>query len=150
MFGSVFSAFSGAGSAAAAGQAQQNAANYNAAVANNNAIAAQQAAAANAQQQARINSARQAKLESGLLASGVTMEGTPLLLVTEEAAQNELERQKILHQGQVQAANYQNQATLDQYNGSVAAAAGQNKSSSMITSGIFGGIGDVGKSLFRN
>ncbi len=148
--GSIFNAFSGGQAASNAGEAQANAMNYNAAVANNNAIAAQQAAAANAAQQQRINASKQAKLEAGILHSGVLMEGTPLMLVEEEASQNELETQKILHEGDTRANNYRNQSNLDSYNASVARDAGDARSSGIITGGLFSGIGQIGSSLLKN
>jgi hypothetical protein len=148
--GQVFTAFSSGGAASNAGDSQAAANNYNAAVARNNAIAAEQAAAANASQQERINMARQGKLQAGLLKSGVLMEGTPLMLVEDEAAQGELEKQKILHQGKTQAANYRSQATMDDYQGQVARSAGSSKSSGIINSGIFSGISTIGSSLLKN
>ena len=148
--GTIFSAFSGAGAASDAGAAQAAAYNYNAAVARNNAIAAQQAAEANAKQQQRLNDARLGKLTAGILHQGVLLEGTPLLMIQDEAAQNELEKQKILYRGQIQANQYNNQATLDSYNAQVAQSAGESRSNSIMTNGIFSGLGSVGSALFRN
>lgn len=148
--GQVFSAFSGAGSASNAGYAQQQAAQYNAAVARNNAIAAQRAAEANAKQQETINRAHTSQLQANLIKSGVLMEGTPLMLISQDAAQGELSKEKILHQGQVQAMNYMNEANMQSYQGDVAAQAGENRASGLMTSGIFSGFSTVGSSLLRN
>ncbi len=148
--GGLMSSSASAGAASSAGESQAAAMNYNAAIARNNAIAAQQAAAANAKQQDRINLAREGKLEAGILHNGVLMEGTPLMLMEDQAAQGELDKQKIIYNGQVQANNYNNQAQLDEFNATQARSAGSNKSSGIMQSGMFDLAGTVGKSLFKN
>jgi len=97
----------------ASAQAQANASYYNAAVAQQNANAAMQAAQANKLQQDRENRARLETVRSKYLGSGIELEGTPLMVLWEETSQMALESDKILHQGKVQSANYQNQANME-------------------------------------
>lgn len=85
-----------------------------------------------------------------MLSSGFTMEGTPLMLVEQNAGQLELDRQKILWEGKVKAQNYQNQATLEDYNAQVALDAGEARASSAMTTGLIGAGTTIGKSLLTN
>ncbi len=146
----LFTSSQQASAASQAGQAQANASYYNAAVQRNNAIAAQQAAAFNAKQQRKINLAREAKLEAGLLHSGVLLEGTPLLLLEDAAKEGGLEEAKIIHTGEVQASGAQAQAGLDTFSARSAQAAGETRASGLLTSGIFGAVGTAGSALLRN
>lgn len=146
--GSVMGAVMQSGQQQAAAQAQANAAYYNAAVQQQNANAAMQAAYADKQQQDRKNRAQLESVRSKYLASGIELEGTPLLVLEEEATQMALESDKILHRGQVQQANYLNQANADRYQGDVALSAGSAQSSGTLLGGIFGGISQVGRSIY--
>ncbi len=137
-----------AGQQEAAAQAQANAAYYNASVAQQNANAAQQAAYANKLDQDRKNRAQLEQVRSKYLASGVQLEGTPLMVLSEDATQMALESDRILHQGQVQAANYLNQANISKYQGDTALAAGQSQSSGTLMGGILGGVSTVGRALY--
>ena len=128
-FGS-FQAQNNAGDAAA--QAYQ----YNAAVARNNAAAAMQAAEADAKQQERENQRRMGTLRTGLIHSGVEMSGTPLLILDEEALQGGLEKEKKLHKGRVQQANYLNEASMADWQGSQAQAAESKGAGSSLLSGF--------------
>mgnify|MGYP003635288790 CR=1 FL=1 len=96
-------------------QAQQQ--EFNARVAQNNAILAQQAAEADADtidRQRRVALARQA---TSFAASGVTInEGSTLEVFGDTAAEFELDRLNRLHQGQVQSNAQRIQATLDRNN----------------------------------
>ncbi len=144
--GGIASAMNQSSSIQSAGQAQANAYMYNAQVAQNNALQARQVAAANAKQQHRANSARHGQLIVEMLGSGVDISGggTSTLVLSEDIAQGMLEEKKILHDGEVKAINYQNQATLQQYYADSALVAADNQSSGVMTSGILGGV----KSLF--
>lgn len=145
---SVVGAISQSGAQAAAGQAQANAAYYNAQVAQNNAIAAQQAAYADKLQQDRKNRAQIESVRSKYLNSGVELEGTPGMVLLEETTQAALESDKILHRGQVQAANYTNEANMARYQGDVALSASQTQSSGTLLGGIFSGVSGVGRSIY--
>ena len=147
---SIGGAFVQAGQQQAAAQAQANAAYYNAAVAQNNANAAMQAAYANKLEQDRKNRAQLATVQSKYLGSGVELEGTPGSVLLEEAAQGALESDKLLYQGKVQYANYMNQAQLDTYQGDVAQSAGSSQASGTILGGLIGGASTVGKALYTN
>lgn len=143
-FGAMTSIYGGiqqAGAASAAGDAQAAAYNYNAQIAENNAIAAKQAALADSKQQHRVNAARHGKMVTQIIKQGVELNtGTPLLILSEDAAQGELEKQKILHKGELQAQNYRNEATLQRFYAEQAQAAAENQSSAAMSSGILGGM----------
>lgn len=132
--------FAQASAARAEAQAQAQAYEYNAQVAENSALSARQAAAADAQQQRRVNAARHGKLIAQIAGQGVRIdEGTPLLIMDEDIAQGELERRKILHKGELEAYNHRNQAALQRYYAAQAHAAGENRARGAITSGLLSG-----------
>lgn len=137
-----------AGQQAAAGQAQANAAYYNAAVAQQNANAAMQAAYADKQQQDRENRSKLEQVRSKYLSSGIELEGTPLLVLQEENSQMALESDKILHRGKVQYANYMNEANMARYQGDVASSMAQSQASGTLLGGIFSGVSGVGRQLY--
>lgn len=143
-FGAVTSMAGGmqqANAASAEGEAQAAAYNYNAQIAENNAIAARQAALADSKQQHRVNAARHGKMVTQIIKQGVALgTGTPLLILSEDAAQGELEKQKILQKGELQAQNYRNEATLQRFYGEQAQAAAENKANAAMTGGILGGM----------
>lgn len=136
------------GQQAAAGQAQANAAYYNAAVAQNNANAAMQAAYADKQQQDRKNRSALETVRSKYLGSGVELEGTPLLVLMEQTTQGALDSEKILHRGRVQEANYLNSANLARYQGDTALAASESQSQGTLLGGIFSGISGAGRAFY--
>lgn len=136
-----------AGQQQAAAQAQANAAYYNAAVAQNNATAAMQAAQADKLQQDRKNRSELASVQSKYLASGVTLEGTPLSVMDEQVVQGALESDKILHKGKVQAMNYTNEANMAQYQGDAALSLGSSQASGTIAGGLFSGVSGLGRAF---
>lgn len=144
----VVGAVASSGQQQAAAQAQANASYYNAAVAQQNANAAMQAAYANKQQQDRKNRSQLESVRSKYLGSGIELEGTPLMVLWEETSQMALESDKILHQGKVQQAQYLNQANMDRYQGDVALSAGSQQANSTLLGGIFSGISGVGRQLY--
>lgn len=146
--GSVVGSVMQSGQQAAAAQAQANAAYYNAAVAQNNANAAMQAAYADKQQQDRKNRSRIEMVRSKYLASGVELEGTPGDVLLEETTQAALESDKILHRGKVQYSNYMNEANMYNYQGQVAESAGRSQSSGTLLGGIFSGVSGVGRAIY--
>jgi hypothetical protein len=148
--GTVVGAFSQAGAQSAAGQAQANAAYYNAAVAQNNANAAMQAAYAEKQTQDRKDRMAVENVRSKYLSSGIELEGTPLLVLSEEVSQRALESEKIIYRGKVQATQYQNEAGMYQYQGDTALAMSSAKSDSTILGGIFSGVSGVGRAIYSN
>lgn len=137
-----------AGQQQAAAEAQANAASYNAAVAQQNANAAMQAAYADKQQQDRENRSRLEQVRSKYLASGIELEGTPLMVLQEENSQMALESERILERGRSQAANYLNQANMYNYQGATALAAADSQSSGTILGGALGAASGLGRSLY--
>ena len=97
------------------GASANAAAQYNAQVANNNAIAARQTAAED-----RKRFDRQTKLRMGTLRAG----GASLDLLEDSAMQEELEALSILHGGEIQAQGFENTATLERAKGAAAKSAG--------------------------
>lgn len=94
----------------AAGKAQQAQANYNAAVAERDAVAQRQAAAAQ-EQIIRARAARMLSKQRALYAkAGVTMEGTPLAVLADQAQQAELDALTARYEGEIGAQRSQSQA----------------------------------------
>ena len=131
------------------GEAQRQAYEYNAAVSRNNAVAAQNAAAADKTQQDRLNQARLGSLRAGILKQGVALEGTPLLLIGEEAEQGALESAKITHRGEVAATNYRNQSQQDVYAGYQAQKAADTRAGNTLLTGNLQAAGTLSSQLLR-
>lgn len=86
---------------------------YNASVAEQNSVAVQQQA-----ESASLIQQEQAKKTIGTAtanygASGVTLDGSPMDVLANSASVAERDRQNIIYKGQLQAAGYQDQASLD-------------------------------------
>lgn len=146
--GSVVGAVVQSGQQQAAAQAQANANYYNAAVAQQNANAAMQAAYADKQQQDRKNRSQLESIRSKYLKSGIELEGTPLLVMQEENSQMALESDKILQKGRVQWANYMNEANMQTYQGDVATSMGNSQASGTLLGGVFSAVSGVGRAVF--
>ena len=96
---------------------QSQAAEFNARVAENNAILARQAAEADADTIDRQRRIALSKQSTGFAASGVVIdEGSTLEVLGDTAAEFELDRLNRLHQGQVQTNAQRIQSTLDRNN----------------------------------
>lgn len=95
------------------GQQAKDAANYNAQVANNNAIASRQQAEANAAAQQRRARQQIGAARAGYGASGITMEGSAMDILESSAAMAELDRQNILYGGEIKSQGYQSTAGLE-------------------------------------
>lgn len=108
----------------ASASAAKNASNFNAQVASNNAIAARQTAAANAARESRLSRKRLGALRANIGASGITLAGTPLDLLEDSAAEEELNRLSIIQGGETQARGFENTASLDRAAASNAQTAG--------------------------
>ncbi len=118
-------------SAAAAMQqakAQSDAANFNAQVANNNAIATRAAAAENAKREGRAGDKRM-----GAIRARGGMDKMDLLV--DSAMEEELEIQTILHAGELQATGFANTALLDTASARNARASGNITAASALLSG---------------
>lgn len=146
--GAIGGGFMQAGNQQAAGNAQAQASYFNAAVAQQNAIAARQAAAVEAAQLARKNRAALETVRSRYLMSGIDLEGTPMMVLDENLRNMALDVDLTRHKGEVQATNYTNQAMMDTFQGQTAAAAASAQAEGSILGGMFSGISTVGKSIF--
>lgn len=131
------------------GQQAKQASEYNAAVANNNAIAARQQAEANAAAQQRKARLQIGSMRAGYGASGVGLEGSPMDVLEQSAAMAELDRQNILYGGQLKSQGYQATAGLELMRGENAVTGSYlNAGSSLLTglgkAGSFSGLADSG------
>lgn len=121
--------------AAQQGKAARQAAEFNAAVQRNQAIAAQQKADFDAKRK-REETERLLSLQNArFLKGGVRLAGTPLLVLTDQAAQGEMDAQAIIYGGKIQAAGYRDQATLSIMGGISAEAAGRIKATGTLLTG---------------
>lgn len=115
-----------------AGKAQQAAANYNAMIDEQNAKMARDQAAFEADRQASKLRRVVASQRVGYLASGVTISGSAMDLLTDTVIQGEMDRLAIIYGGEAEAVSSLNQATANRMSGKAAAKAG--------TIGAFGSL----------
>ena len=135
--GGVVSAISSMRQAAA----QKDAAEFNAAVNRNNAIAARQQAEADAKEQERDKRLRAGANRASLGGSGVSIEGSPLDVLGDIAAEEELDRLKIVHNGELRATGFENNAQLDTMRAKSQSGIGGAASSILGVAGSLGGGG---------
>lgn len=118
------------------GQAQSNAARFNAQVNEQNAQIARQRAAAQAAQADRETYMRLGAIHAAAGASGgQASEGSVLDVIGDVAAQSELHKQNILYEGELAARGYTNTATLDTYGSEVAQTGSYLKAGSELLGG---------------
>ena len=103
----------GAVSAISQAQQQKSAAKYNEKVANQQAVATQQAAAANADKTRRAAQKQIGSMEATYAASGVSLEGSPLEVLEQSSRNAKLDELNILWSGQTSARGYQDTANLE-------------------------------------
>jgi hypothetical protein len=147
---SVFSAGVAAYSAYSQGQAQANMAEYNALIARQNADLALQKEELQ-KIQTRITEKKQREQTQRLLATqrslygkaGVTFEGTPLLVMSETAAEGEIDALAIRYAGSIEEANiiaeqsaYRQDARLARMRGSAAKLAGNIGAGTALLTGL--------------
>ena len=124
-----------AGSAIYQGQQAKKEAEYNASVQEQNAVAAQQKASYDE----TMHRERVRKLLSSQKAlygrSGVSLIGSPELLLEETAAQGELDALAIRYGGDVEASRYRSEATLSKMRGRAASTSGYASAGSTLLSG---------------
>ena len=112
--------------AKASAQSQANAATYNAAMADQNADTAMQAASANEEAQRRKSAGEMGRLRAGMAENGIGLDSGTATDLTEQSAMNsELDALNIRYQGKQQARDYKAQAALGQQSASAALAAGK-------------------------
>lgn len=116
-------------------QAARAAAEYNARVAEMNAVLAEQQAAAEEDRQRRLSYKQLSAMRAGYGAAGVSIEGSPLDVLEESAANAELDALTIRHAGQVRATAYRQEAALERYRGKAATRAGYISAASTLLTG---------------
>lgn len=109
----LISAAIGALGAIQEARASSAASEFNAKIADNNAIIAEQNAAADEGGQRRSASRQAASSRAAIAAAGVTLEGSPLEVLEDQALEAELDALNIRYGGRLQAGNYRSQAQLD-------------------------------------
>lgn len=101
-----------------AGEDEASADQYNAYIANNNALIARQQGAYNAARQQGVSQRSIAKTTTAYAASGVaTNTGSAAAVIGASAANAELDRQNIVHGADIRATAYTNQANMEIYQG---------------------------------
>ncbi|TQV80770.1 hypothetical protein [Denitrobaculum tricleocarpae] len=109
----LISAAVGALGAIQEARASSAASEFNAKIADNNAIIAEQNAAADETRQRRAAGRQAAASRAAIGAAGVTLEGSPMEVLEDQALEAELDALNIRYGGRLQASNYRSQAQLD-------------------------------------
>lgn len=117
------------------GQQAEASAKFNADMQNRNALIARQQAGAEEEKQRRLTYMRQGAANAAYGASGVAMEGSPLDILEQSAAQEELDALNIRYRGEIGAQSAEGQAELSRMRGSAAAQAGMMGAGSAILMG---------------
>lgn len=118
------------------GQAAKAAADYNAQVANNNAIVAEQQSQSQAMVQGRRAMMQNGGLLANMAANGIEVgEGSPIDILSQSAANAEMDRQNIVYNGRVKAQSLRNQAQLDTFQGETAQSNGFMSAAGTLLSG---------------
>ena len=134
-----------------AGQAEQDAANYNAKVLERQAQAREQKGLYDSRRQAEYASRQESSLRAGLGGAGAVMtEGSPLMIQSEQAEQNELDNLLIGYDSAIDAQTYRSQAEQQKYSGKIASRAGKTQAFTTLLTG-FGSMGAGGdfNNLFK-
>jgi len=125
-------------------EAQAAAHEANARISQINAQAALDAGQESKERRERLARAKLGSSATKFLKSGVVLEGSPLAVLGEEAAQEALAAADELHEGRVKATQFQNQATLSRYNAQLARfrgesleSAAQAKAGASLLGGLF-------------
>lgn len=117
------------------GKQAQAAAKFNADMMNRNAAIARQQAAAEEEKQRRLGYMRQGAARAAYGASGVAIEGSPLDILEQSAAQEELDALNIRYRGAIGAQSAEGQAALSGMRGEAAMQAGYMGAGSAILMG---------------
>jgi hypothetical protein len=110
---SAIGAISQGNSQAASQQAAANAASYNATVDRQNAVQAQQIAAANEDAQRRKNAAMLGQTRGALIQAGIGTDGSAADVLAQNSANAELDALNIRYEGAMNARAYNNSAMLN-------------------------------------
>jgi alkanesulfonate monooxygenase SsuD/methylene tetrahydromethanopterin reductase-like flavin-dependent oxidoreductase (luciferase family) len=125
--------------------AERRAANFNAAAAERDAAVARQNAAADAQAQSREARRRIGAARAAYGAAGVALEGSPLDVLEQSAAEAEMDKLNILYKGELQAMGYDDSAALSRSRAKDATTAGLFRAGSTVLTGAAKGA--FGQSL---
>jgi len=117
------------------GESQKEWSEYNAAVAERDALAAQQSAEYDAEQKRKETEKLLGRQRALYGKAGVTLEGSPLLLMEETASEGELDALMIEREGKIRAGSYQSEAALSRMKGSSAQKAGYYGAGSTLLTG---------------
>lgn len=109
-----------AASTLSAGRATSNFENYNRQIAVRNATIAKQNAQISAEQDARASKIRRDMNFTRRLSSGMTLEGSPLILATEEFVEDRYNQRLILREGEIKALGFEAEATSATLRGAAA------------------------------
>ena len=125
------------------GKSEEALGKYNAKVAERQAQAAEMQASAEAKRQQRATRAEQARQRVLLAKSGITSEGTPLMLLEQSAMNAEMDRQTILREGNIQSDQFTSQAAADRARAKSAGRAGRIGAAGSLLSGA-GQVANIG------
>lgn len=131
---------------AASFESQAAAYQANARIAQMNATAALDAGQQSKERRERLGRAKLGSTATKYLKSGVTLVGSPLAVLGEEAAQEALAAEDELYEGKIKANQYENQAKMHQFNAARAQSQADYASSSAgssLFSSISSGIGGM-------
>lgn len=123
-----------AGASIMQGQAQKQAADFNARVAEQNAVIARQQGQADAERHDRMTRLRRGAAVASAGGSGVTLDSFDDLLA-DSAMQEELDRLTIIHNADLAARGFTNTATLDRAAGRQAVIGGYTSAAGALLSG---------------
>jgi hypothetical protein len=132
-----------------AGEAQKDAADFNAAVARNDAIAAQQQAASESRQLSRRNRLRAATRRARFAASGIELSGSAEDVMFDSAVQDELDRQNALYRGELRARRSKAEAGLQEAMGRNAVTSSYLNASGTFFGGVSQGLSIAANPNFR-
>lgn len=119
------------------GQYQEKMAEYNAGIANNEAIAAQQKADYDAEASAQKFKILMGRQRAMYAKAGVDItSGSPLLMLSNQALEAEKERQAIQYGGNIASQSEKNKATMFRFQGKNAGQAGQINAASTFLSSL--------------
>lgn len=122
-----------------AGKQQARIANFNAAIAENNAVAAKQWASYNEDRYREQAKFQRARMISAYLKNGVSLEAgtTPMLVLEEQLVQDELEALSIRRGGEGEAGRYRSSAAMSRLEGSAAQTASYYGAGSTLLTSAF-------------
>jgi hypothetical protein len=128
-------------------QAASSAAKFNAKVAEQNAISSRQQGAAAQEAQRRTSEKQLGSMSAAYSASGVSMEGSPLDVLSESAGVAERDAQTIRYNYELKALGYENTASLEKASAKNAKTQGMFSAASSLMKGMGGMMGGGGSAV---